>query len=84
MNRPPPEPFDERDLYAPNPDPFSAFSKDPEHQRPTGSTRPIGSYEVPEPTIPVAPQLSGSGIAIAVALTVFALLLGTAIFILAT
>ncbi|KJK42019.1 hypothetical protein UK23_39190 [Lentzea aerocolonigenes] len=84
MSRPPHEPFDERDLYADNPDPFSAFSKGPERPEPRGSTRPIGSYEVPEPVIPVAPHQSGGGVALAITLTVFALLLGVAIFLLAT
>ena len=83
MSRPPNEPFDERDLYAQNPDPFSAFSKTPKRQ-PNAGTRPLGMYEVPEPAIPVAPRQAGAGITLVIVLTVFALLLGTAIFLLST
>lgn len=85
MSRPPHEPFDERDLYAQNPDPFSAFAKAPQQpQAPGAGTRPIGSYEVPEPVIPVAPRQSGAGVTLVVVLAVFALLLGVAIFLLST
>ncbi|GGU40569.1 hypothetical protein [Lentzea flava] len=85
MTTPPHEPFHERDLYAENPDPFSAFGKGPEQPPPpAGSTRPIGSYEVPEPFIPVAPRQEGAGVRLVVVLAVFALLLGVAIFYLST
>ena len=83
--RPPNEPFDERDLYAQHQDPFSAFAKSgPDQPPPTGSTRPIGRYDVPEPVIPVAPRQPGAGVTLAVVLAVFALLLGAAIFFLST
>ncbi|WP_109637820.1 hypothetical protein [Lentzea atacamensis] len=85
MTKPPNEPFHERDLYAQHADPFSAFSQGPEQPRPpTGATRPIGSYEVPEPAIPVAPRQAGAGVTLVVVLAVFALLLGAAIFLLST
>jgi hypothetical protein len=82
--RPPHEPFDERDLYAQNPDPFSVFSQSQDRPKPGAGSRPLGMYEVPEPAIPVAPRQAGAGITLVLVLTVFALLLGGAIFFLAT
>ena len=84
MSRPR-EPFDERDLYAHNPDPFSAFGPPAEPPPTTGAGRPIGVYEVPEPVIPVAPNREGgAGVKIVAVLAVFALALGGVIFWLST
>lgn len=85
MTKPPHEPFDERDLYAQHQDPFSAFSKaEKPPPPPAGGGRPIGMYEVPEPSIPVAPRQAGAGVTLVVVLGAFALLLGVAIFLLST
>lgn len=90
MTTPPHEPKSKyTDLYSPpadprNPDPFAAFPTRTE--RPAPSTgRSIGSYDVPEPIIPVAPHRDGGASwKLALVLTLFALLLGAAIFWLAT
>ncbi|NKE56825.1 hypothetical protein FXN61_08235 [Lentzea sp. PSKA42] len=92
MSTPPNEPERPRpesaDLYGPpSPDPFSAFAAPPEQPPPpgTGTGRPIGVYDVPEPVIPVAPHReSGAGVKIVIVLAVFALLLGGVIFWLST
>lgn len=76
MNRPPNEP-----------DPFSAFDAPAAEPPPpsTGTGRPIGVYEMPEPVLPVAPHReSGAGVKIVAVLAVFALLLGGLIFWLST
>ncbi|MEV6243426.1 hypothetical protein [Lentzea sp. NPDC051838] len=88
MTTPPNEPERPRsaDLYEPaQSDPFSAFPE-PAPERPaTGSSRPIGVYEVPEPILPVAPHgESGAGVKIVAVLAVFALALGGLIFWLST
>lgn len=87
----PNEPSSEHtDLYRPpadprNPDPFAAFPTRPEQPRPSAGGRPIGAFYGPEPIIPVAPHRDGGGgWKIALVLTLFALLLGAAIFWIAT
>jgi hypothetical protein len=80
----PAKPAKPAELYEPTGgDPFSAFAA-PAEQPPapgTGTGRPIGLYDVPEPIIPVAPHReSGAGVKIVVVLAVFALLLGGVIF----